>query len=99
MKKIIRGRKKIVRNAGFFVYILRCADGTLYTGYTKDLKARFKLHNSGCGSKYVRARLPAKRVYSKLYRYYKLAVKEEARIKSLLRKDKEDLIRRVLKKR
>ncbi len=85
-------RKKIVRCAGFVVYILCCSDGTFYTGYTKDLKARLKLHNSGRGAKYVRGRTPVRLVYFKPYRYYKSAVKEEARIKALTRQDKERLI-------
>ena len=82
-----------MRSAVFFVYILRCCDGTFYTGYTKDLKVRLKLHNTGRGAKYVRSRTPAKCVYFKSYRYYKLAIKEELRIKSLLRIEKESLIK------
>ncbi len=92
-KAAVRRRKKIVRRAGFVVYILCCADGTFYTGYTKDLKARLKLHNAGRGSKYVRARRPASLVYSRPYRYYKFAIREEARIKTLTRKAKEKLIK------
>ncbi len=95
----VRRRKKILRSAGFSVYILCCSDGTLYTGYTKDLKARLKLHNSSKGAKYVRGRTPAKVVYSKAYRYYKFAIKEECRIKSLSRLEKERLIRRGRLKR
>ncbi len=91
--KSVCRRAKIVRTAGFFVYMLQCADRTLYTGYTKDIKARVRLHNSGRGSKYVRARLPARLVYCKPYHYYKHAVKEELRIKSLLRSEKEALIK------
>lgn len=85
-------KKKILRSAGFVVYILRCSDGTFYTGYTKDLKARLKLHNSGKGAKYVRGRTPARVVYSRAYCYYKLAVREELRIQSLTRMEKEKLV-------
>jgi putative endonuclease len=91
-RRCINRRRKILRSAGFFVYILRCSDGTFYTGYTKDLKARLKLHNSGRGAKYVRGRTPARCVYLKAFRYYKLAIKEELRVKSLTRLQKKDLI-------
>jgi putative endonuclease len=87
-------KKKILRSAGFVVYILRCSDGTFYTGYTKDLKARLKLHNSGKGAKYVRGRTPAQVVFSRAYCYYKPAVREELRIQSLPRVEKEKLIQR-----
>ena len=93
--RLVRRRRKILRSAGFFVYILRCADGTFYTGYTQDLKARLKLHNSGKGAKYVRARMPARVIYSKAYCYYKRAIKEELRVKSLTRIQKEALVRRA----
>ena len=46
-----------------YVYILRCADGTLYTGWTNDLERRVAAHNSGKGAKYTRSRLPAEPVY------------------------------------
>jgi putative endonuclease len=84
--------RKIMRHGTFSVYILECSDGTFYTGYTKDLKARLKLHNSGRGSKYVRSRRPARLGYAKKFRYYKLAVTEERRIKSLSRATKEALV-------
>jgi putative endonuclease len=91
---VVSRRKKILRSAGFVVYILRCSDGTFYTGYTKDLEARLKLHNSGKGAKYVRGRVPVEVVYSKAYCYYKPAVKEELRIQSLPRVEKQALIER-----
>ena len=47
----------------FYVYLLRCADGTLYTGYTDDPVRRTKVHNAGKGAKYTRARLPVELVY------------------------------------
>ena len=48
-----------------FVYILRCGDGSLYTGYTNDVTERVKAHNSGKGAKYTRSRLPVSLVYYK----------------------------------
>jgi putative endonuclease len=77
----------------FVVYILRCADGTLYTGHTKDLEARLKLHNSGKGAKYLRGRTPVMVVYTKTYRDHARAAGEEYRIKTLTRLGKEALIK------
>lgn len=57
---------------------------------------RLKLHNNGLGSKYVRSRRPVKLVYFKKYRYYKVAVTEERRIKELSRKVKERLINKYI---
>ena len=50
-----------------FVYMLECDDGTFYTGYTTDLKARIEKHNSGCGAKYTRGRTPVKLLYFEVY--------------------------------
>lgn len=50
--------------SSFYVYVLECSDGTLYTGYTNNLKRRLDVHNSGKGAKYTRARLTCKLVYS-----------------------------------
>jgi predicted GIY-YIG superfamily endonuclease len=85
-------RRKIQRRGQFFVYILECSDGSFYTGYTNHLQKRVLLHNKGGGSKYVKTRLPAKLVFSKSYKYYKLAILEERRIKTLARKEKESLV-------
>lgn len=77
-----------------YTYILRCSDNTLYTGWTKDIDNRLKVHNSGCGSKYTRARLPVNLVY---YEYYEIdndAMKREIAIKKLTHKEKEELIKR-----
>ncbi len=92
-------RKQIKRRSQFHVYILECSDGSYYTGYTSDLEKRVVLHNKGGGSKYVKTRLPAKLVYSKLYKYYKLAILEERRIKLLTRKQKEKIVQPRAKKR
>lgn len=88
----VKKRKPIERRANFHVYVLECADGSYYTGYTNDLSKRVALHNKGGGSKYVRTRLPAKLIFSKLYKYFKLAILEERRIKTLTRKQKEKLV-------
>lgn len=73
----------------YYLYILKCADGTLYTGITTDLVRRAKEHNSSkFGAKYTRARRPVKLVYSKKFRNRSLATKAESRIKKLTRAEK-----------
>jgi len=79
----------------WYVYILKCADKTLYTGITTDLKRRVAEHNtSPLGAKYTRARRPVKLVYSKKFKNKSLASIEEARIKKLSRKEKLNLIKK-----
>lgn len=56
-------RSLVTERTLFYVYIVQCADGSLYTGFTKDVKARVRNHNDGKGSKYVRAHLPCKLVW------------------------------------
>ena len=77
----------------YYTYILRCADGTLYTGWTNDLTGRLSAHNSGTGAKYTRTRLPAALVYSETFDTKREAMKRECRIKSLSRAQKLDLIK------
>jgi putative endonuclease len=76
----------------YFVYILKCSDGTLYTGWTNDLDKRLEKHNSGKGSKYVRARLPAKLAYSEKLANMKEAMARERAIKALPRASKLKII-------
>src|SRR6187397_564601 len=77
-----------------YVYILRCADNTLYTGYTTDLKARVAVHNTGRGAKYTRGRCPVALVYSKGFRSIGKALSREHALKQLTRAEKEELIAR-----
>jgi len=77
----------------YHVYILRCADGSLYTGITKDVTRRLNEHNSKRGSAYVRSRLPAKLVYKEPCKTKSEALKREAEIKSWPRERKLNLIR------
>ncbi len=77
----------------YYLYILKCADKTLYTGITVDLERRIKEHNhSSLGAKYTRARRPVKLVYSKKFRSRSSAAKAESRIKHLTRAEKLELI-------
>lgn len=80
-----------------YVYLLRCADGTLYCGWTTDLVARVKAHNSGKGAKYTRSRLPAKLVYYETYADRHEALRREWQLKRLPRAEKLALIRAARK--
>ncbi|MBP3896509.1 MAG: GIY-YIG nuclease family protein [Mogibacterium sp.] len=75
-----------------YVYILRCSDGTFYTGWTTDVQKRLEAHNSGKGAKYTRSRLPAELVYTEEYDDKIEAQKREYAIKQLSRSEKEALI-------
>ena len=75
-----------------YTYILRCADGTLYCGWTNDLTARLAAHNSGRGAKYTRGRGPVTLVYSELHETQGAAMQREAAIKKLPRARKQALI-------
>ncbi len=85
-------KKKFKRVGKFCVYILKCKDGTYYTGYTPDIEKRLQLHNHGRGAKYTRDRRPVSLVWKKEYRYFKKAFLEEKRIKGLTRSQKEKLV-------
>ena len=75
-----------------YVYILRCADDTLYCGWTNDLENRIKNHNAGAGAKYTRSRLPVELVYFEEYEDKKEALSREWHIKRLSRAEKLRLI-------
>lgn len=74
------------------VYILRCADDSLYTGWTNDLEKRVAAHNSGRGAKYTKARLPVSLVYTEHTATKEEAMKREYAIKQLTRAQKNALI-------
>lgn len=76
----------------YFVYILLCADGTLYTGITDDVARRAAVHNSGRGAKYTRGRCPVQVVYREACADKSAALKREAAIKKLSRERKLSLI-------
>ena len=75
-----------------YTYILECADGSLYTGYTPDLEKRLETHNAGKGAKYTRGRRPVKLVYSEEYDTKEEAMRREYQIKHLKREEKIALI-------
>lgn len=74
-----------------YVYILSCADGTFYTGWTTHLEERVNTHNQGKGSKYTRSRRPVKLLYWEEYSDKGEALRREAAIKKMTRKQKEEL--------
>lgn len=76
----------------WYVYILRCADGTLYTGSTDDVGRRVAVHNSGKGAKYTRGRTPVEVVYTEECESCSAGLKREYAIKQLSRQEKWNLI-------
>lgn len=76
----------------FYAYVLRCKDGTLYSGYTDDLIKREKTHNEGKGAKYTRSRLPVTLVYSEAFQTKSEAMSREFFLKKLSRTEKLALI-------
>ena len=79
----------------FYVYMVRCADGTLYTGYARDVDHRMKAHNAGRGAKYTARRLPVALVYSEPCATRGSALRREYEVKQLARIEKEELVRKV----
>lgn len=75
-----------------YVYILRCADGSFYTGWTTDPERRAKVHNSGKGAKYTRSRRPVELIYYESFDDKIEAQRRECAIKKLTRAEKEALI-------
>lgn len=78
----------------FYVYIVKCKDDTLYTGYTNDIDKRIETHNQGLGAKYTRGRIPVELVYCEKHPSKNDALKREYYIKSLAKSKKLSLIGR-----
>lgn len=81
----------------WYLYILRCGDGSLYTGITTDVEKRFQAHQRGKGAKYTRGRGPLEIVYREECGDHSQALKRELAIKALTRKEKEALLLEVEK--
>ncbi len=77
----------------YFTYIAKCRDGSLYTGYCRNLEKREKKHNDGEGSKYTRTHLPVKIIYFEEYESQKEAMHREIQIKKWTRAKKLNLIK------
>ena len=90
-----KGRKPKPKPPGdpWFVYILRCSDSSLYAGITKDVKRRCQQHNNGTASRYTRSRRPTKLVWQEAQPSQSAALKREAAIKAMTRREKLALMR------
>lgn len=80
-----------------YTYILECADGTFYTGWTNDIGKRLEAHNSGKGAKYTRGRTPVKLVHLEEFATKEAAMSREVAIKALPRDQKLKLIEKMQK--
>lgn len=78
-----------------YTYIVKCRDGTLYTGWTNDLKRRIRAHNSKKGAKYTKSRTPVKLVYYESFPTKSEAMKREYEIKQMSAQEKQKLIERI----
>jgi putative endonuclease len=76
----------------YYIYLARCNDDSLYTGYTTDLKNREKTHNEGNGARYTRIRRPIKIIYFEKFKTKSQAMKREYEIKHYKKNKKENLI-------
>ena len=86
MKKENQERKK------HYAYMLRCSDGSIYSGYTTDLNRREKVHNSGKGAKYTKTRRPVELVYFEEFDNKTDAMKKEYAFKQYTHKEKEEIM-------
>jgi len=84
----------VVETLTYFVYIVKCVDNTLYTGYTSNLEQRIKQHNSGSqGARYTKTRRPVKLVFVEIFQTQSEAIKREIAIKKRSREEKLNLIK------
>lgn len=90
--RLLRQLKNKKSDAAWIVYLMRCADNSLYTGITNNLPRRLEKHNAGTASRYTRTRLPVTLAYHELQPSQSLALKRELFIKALSRQQKESLI-------
>ena len=89
--RMIQGMKRRGRK-DWAVYILRCRDGSLYTGIAKDVQARLKQHSEGNGATYTRTRLPVRLLYQQGGLTHSEALIREAKIKAMPRSKKQEII-------
>lgn len=94
MRKILRqeGRRENMN----YTYIVRCRDGTLYTGWTNNLEKRMEAHNSGKGARYTKSRRPVKLVYYEEFETKEEAMSREYAIKHMKKNKKEKLIEKTV---
>jgi putative endonuclease len=89
---VARAKAKPKPKRTWWVYVLRCADGTLYTGITTDPARRLEQHNAGTAAKYTRARRPVAMVFRRRAANHGAALRRELAIKKLTRAQKEELV-------
>ena len=82
-----------------FVYIVRCADGSLYTGYARDPQARIRVHNAGRGARYTCGRRPVRLVYAESFATLSEALKREYELKQWPRVRKQALVKQARRRR
>ena len=84
----------MIMNKGYYVYIVECADGSFYTGYTSNVERRINEHNYSIkrGAKYTRSRRPVRLLYFEEYKTISLAMKRENQIKKMSRAQKRELV-------
>ena len=82
----------------YFVYMLKCGDGSFYTGSTSDVERRFNEHTAGKGSAYTRSRLPVKLIFTEPHANRAAAQKREAQLKSWTRAEKQVFVKEDKKK-
>ena len=83
---------KTLQAAKYYAYMLRCADGSIYSGYSTDPSRRAAMHNSGRGAKYTRSRLPVELVFTECFSTKSEALKREAALKKLGHAEKLSLL-------
>ena len=83
---------RITQDSGYFVYIIRCKDGSYYTGHAKDVEKRFDMHKKGRGARYTRMHEPERLVYVELFESRSEAMHQERKIKKLSHDKKQQLI-------
>ena len=83
---------KIPQESDYYVYIIRCKDGSYYTGHSKDPEKRFKVHKKGLGARYTRVHEPEQLVYVEQFVNRSQAIKRERKIKTLKHTRKHQLI-------
>ena len=86
------GTTRVDDGGSWYVYIVRCADSSLYTGVTKRVDARLAVHNAGRGARYTRSRLPVELVYWEPVDDRSMALRREAQIKRLSADEKKSLV-------
>ncbi len=92
LKCLTINKKKEKEDTMYYIYILECADGTFYTGYTTQVEERVLAHNAKKGAKYTRGRTPVKLVYQESFEEKSEALKREYAIKKMTRKEKVKLM-------